>query len=181
MRSEQLRNGHEWLRIAGADWSDPLDPSYAQERGGRWNPPTSHPTLYLNEDMATARINLMAFVDRWPYEPEDLRSNAGPVLVAATLPRDQDVADLYSPEGLDAVGLSDSYPLDHAGTAIPHSICQAIGQEAKDAGLRGVLCRSANRLRGAGRELAWFPATSRSRATRVGVTPFADWFWNPGS
>jgi hypothetical protein len=68
----------------------------------------------------TARLNLERFVERWPYEPEDLRT---------------------------------------------------------DTGLRGVRCRLAQAPRGAGRELAWFPATARSRATLVERRSFDAWYW----
>ena len=44
---------HVWRRITDPAWTDPLDPSFAQRQGGRWNPPGSFPTLYLNEDTAT--------------------------------------------------------------------------------------------------------------------------------
>jgi len=73
--------------VADGTWRDPLDPSFAAQRGGRWNPPGSFPSLYLNEDQVTARTNLRAFIAGWPYEPEDLRDDNGPVLVGATLPR----------------------------------------------------------------------------------------------
>ena len=180
MKSEYLSEGHEWLRIADPQWSDPLDPSFASQRGGRWNPAASFPTLYFNEDIETARANLRVFAQRWPYEPEDLRSDTGPVLVAATLPRRQEVADLHSPAGLERGGLPPTYPADKIGHPIPHAVCQAIGQQVKDAGLKGVLCRSANAAHGAGRELAWFPATARSRAHRRRAIPYGDWFWPAG-
>jgi hypothetical protein len=179
MNTDMLVDGHSWLRIADAGWRDPLDPSFAQHNGGRWNPPDSYPVLYVNEDVRTARVNLVAFVADWPYEPEDLRSDTGPVLVTAKLPRHQEVADVHSVAGVAAVGLPHSYPLDEDAQTVPHAICQPIGEEAKARGLRGVLCRSANWPKGAGRELAWFPATSRSRATLVSQAPFADWFWGP--
>ncbi len=177
MKDEKLVDGHRWLRIAGADWTDPLDPSHARERGGRWSPPQSYRTLYLNEDIQTARVNVIAFIGRWPYEPEDLRNDTGPVLVTATLPREQQVADVHSDAGVDSVGLPPRYPIYEDGSTVPHSMCQPVGQAAKERGLRGILCRSANTLLGAGRELAWFPATSRSRATQVAVTAYEDWIW----
>lgn len=177
MRAESLPHGHEWLRIADPAWSDPLDPSYARERGGRWNPPASFPTLYLNEDAATARLNLRAFIAEWPYEPEDLRDDTGPVLVGATLPRAQRVADAHSREGVAALGLPATYPLDGSGALVGHACCQAIGQSVADRGLRGVRCRSARAPDGAGRELAWFPATARSRARPTRTLPFEQWFW----
>jgi len=175
VRTEWLRDGHEWLRVADRGWRDPLDPTYAAVRGGRWNPPDSFPTLYLNEDLETARANLRAFVAAWPYEPEDLRNDSGPVLVGATLPRRQRVADVHSPAGVAAAGLPAGYPLADDGTPVPRERCQPIGVEAKDAGLRGVHARSA--AAAGGRELAWFPATARSRAHRTRTVRFADWYW----
>ena len=177
MRTELLRDGHQWLRIADSGWSDPLDPTYAQQVGGRWNPPGSFPTLYLNEDLPTARTNLMSFIAQWPYESEDLRNDTGPVLVTATLPRRQHVADIDSNAGIAAARLPATYPLDAAGALVPHEACQPIGAKANAANLRGVRCRSAHFADGAGRELAWFPATSRSHAHHVATVSFEDWFW----
>ena len=71
--------------IAERAWRNPLDPGFARARGGRWNPPDSYPTLYLNEDLVTARLNLRAFISNWPFEPEDLRADTGPLLIGATL------------------------------------------------------------------------------------------------
>jgi len=177
MRTEQLDNGHRWCRIADAAWTDPLDPSHAQRAGGRWNPPGSWPTLYLNEDVVTARMNLTRFVAAWPYEPEDLRPENAPHLVTLTLPRRQLVADAHTPAGVRSVGLPATYPEDSAGERVSHERCQPIGVEAHERGLRGVRTRSAPSPRGAGRELAWFPATRRSRATLVERLPFDRWYW----
>jgi hypothetical protein len=180
MRTELLPDGQVWLRIAEASWlkGDPLDPSFAETRGGRWNPPNSFPTLYLNEDVVTARLNLRHFIEDWPYEPEDLRSATGPMLVRALLPRRQPVADVHSREGVAAVQLPAGFPLGDDGRLVAHGACQAIGLEAKRAGLRGVRARSARGPDGAGRELAWFPATRRSRARAVAVEPFEAWYWD---
>lgn len=177
MIPESLLDGHRWLRICDADWADPLDPTFARVRGGRWNPPDSWPTLYLNEDLVTARMNLSSFIAGWPYRPEDLNDATGPHLAVATLPRSQIVADVHSPDGVSAVGLSDTYPVDADGKTVPHEICQPIGVDVKQTGLRGVRCRSAQAPLGAGRELAWFPATSRSRAVLIERHQYVDWFW----
>lgn len=179
MRTETLPEGHVWLRVAEVSWTDPLDPTYAAVRGGRWNPPNSYPTLYLNEDRITARLNLGGFIADWPYEPEDLRADTGPVLVHANLPARQRVADVHSVSGVAAVGLPANYPLDEQGNLVGHEICQPIGRTVKTAGLRGVRARSARATVGAGRELAWFPATSRSRARRKTVQFFDEWYWGP--
>jgi hypothetical protein len=178
LRSEVLPDGHEWLRIADPSWVDPLDPSYAQARGGRWNPPASFPTLYFNEDLVTARLNLAAFAAGWAYQPEDLRNEHAPVLVGATIPANQRVADVHSRRGVEAAGLPPTYPVDQEGRLIPHDLCQPIGARAHSLSLRGVRARSARTPLGAGRELAWFPASARSRARTIRVLKFEEWFWS---
>jgi hypothetical protein len=175
--TERLPDTHTWWRIADRGWSDPLDPGFAAQRGGRWNPPASFPTLYLNEDLATARLNLRAFIAQWPYEPEDLRADNGPLLVAATLPRAQKVCDIHTALGVVKAGLHENYPLDLNGHPIPHDTCQAIGARVKSAGLRGVHTRSAQARDGSGRELAWFPATAQSRARSTRTLSFPEWYW----
>jgi hypothetical protein len=177
MRTEQLRDGHVWLRVADPGWADPLDPTYARTAGGRWSPPGSFPTLYLNEDVVTARINLQVFLTHYPYGPEDLDEDAAPVLVHARLPRRQRVADVHTPAGVRGVGLPAGYPDDGHGGIVGHDVCRPIGQGVHDAGLRGIRCRSARATYGAGRELAWFPARATSRAEAVDRQPFAEWFW----
>jgi hypothetical protein len=175
--TERLPDDHGWLRVADPAWTDPLDPSFAATTGGRWNPPDSFPVLYLNEDVVTARINLQLFLAGLPYGPEDLRDDTGPVLVEAVLPRRQEVADVHSQAGVAAAGLPPTYPQDASGALVDHARCQPIGLAAHGAGLRGVRSRSARAPYGAGRELAWFPASVRSRARAVSVQPFTAWFW----
>ena len=174
---ETVPDAHVWWRIADPSWANPLDPAFAQRQGGRWNPPDRFPTLYLNEDAVTARLNLRAFIAKWPYEPEDLRDDTGPILVGCTLPRIQVVCDAHSLAGLQSTGLPNTYPLETDGAPIPHTRCQPVGNKAKEAGLRGVRARSARSPDGAGRELAWFPATARSVARRVRSLAFVAWFW----
>jgi hypothetical protein len=132
----------------------------------------------LTEDVVTARLNLRSFIAKWPYEPEDLRADNGPVLVAAVLPRAQHACDAHSPAGVRAVGLPQTYPFDSKGAVVAHELCQPIGAQAKRQSLRGVRARSACVPEGAGRELAWFPATARSRAKRLRALRFADWYWS---
>lgn len=178
LRRERIPDRWTWWRIADRAWSDPLDPSYAAKYGGRWNPPDSFPVLYLNEDKVTARLNLRAFIARWPYEPEDLRTNSGPVLVGAVLPRAQDVCDIHTSSGVRGAGLPKSYPLDSNGGIVPRARCQPIGERVKKLGLRGVHSRSTQSSDGAGRDLAWFPATSRSTATHTAMLSFERWYWS---
>lgn len=171
---ETLPDGHHWLRVADTSWEDPLDPSYAASHGGRWNPPRSHPTLYLNEDLSTARAQIFSLLAGSPVRPDDL--DAGFDLVVATLPRSQDVADAVSSEGLEALGLPSTYPKYRNGLPVRHDACQPVGAEVKRAGLRGVRARSAATDDGAGRELAWFPARASSRATMLERLSYRDWW-----
>jgi len=170
-----LHNGHTWLRVADEAWEDPLDPTFAQRHGGRWNPPNSYATLYLNQDLDTARAQIRLMLDGSPIRPEDI--DRGYVLVTATLPTRQEVADGVTGVGLGALGLPDTYPLTPSGRSIPHEVCQPIGSDVKGLGLRGVHARSAASPDGAHRELAWFPARRSSRATPVGAPiPFNEWW-----
>lgn len=170
-----LPDGHEWLRVADPAWEDPLDSAFARERGGRWNPPGSFDTLYLNEDLATARAQVTKLLEGTPVEPEDL--DAGFDLVVATLPRSQAVADARTRAGLEEMGLPATYPRHRNGRPVGHEICQPLGQEACDAGLRGVYARSAATGDGTGSELAWFPALKTSRARLVERRRFAEWWY----
>jgi hypothetical protein len=169
-----LPDGHRWLRVADPDWEDPLDPSYAATHGGRWNPPASFPTLYLNEDLATARAQVLKLLEGTPVEPDDL--DPGFDLVSATLPRSQTVADATTDEGLEALGLPPTYPRYANGRLVRHEACQPVGARIHDAALRGVHARSAATDDGTGRELAWFPARKTSRATAMDRVSFDDWW-----
>lgn len=161
--------------MADPDWLDPLDPSFAAEHGGRWNPPGSFLTLYLNEDLMTARAQVIALLAGSPVEPDDL--DPGFDLVVGTLPRSQNVADGLSDEGLRRLGLPATYPRFANGRPVRHEACQPVGVEIHEAGLRGVHARSAATADGEGRELAWFPARATSRASLVSRLPFDDWWF----
>lgn len=174
----RLRDSQEWLRVADPSWDDPLDPSYAAEKGGRWNPPNSFPSLYLNEDMATARAQIVKLLEGTPVEPEDL--DPGFDLVVATLPRSQDAADAISDEGLVALGLPETYPRHRNGRPVRHQTCQPVGEAVHALGLRGVYARSAAMPDGAGRELAWFPARADSKAGLVSTLSFEEWWYPEG-
>jgi hypothetical protein len=172
----RLPNTKRWYRVADEKWDHPLDPGFAQRFGGRWNPPNSHPTLYLNEDLHTARAQIARMLDRSPVRPDDLDTPY--VLITATLPARQVVADAVTDVGLDGLGLPETYPVDDDGATVPHTTCQPIGSAVKDEGLRGVHTRSAATPDGTGRELAWFPARTASRATAIGdPLPFSSWWY----
>lgn len=161
-----LPDGMLWVRVTRPHHDDPYDPTWAREHGGRWNPPGSFPTLYLNADVATARRQIMRLLEDTVVEPDDLAADAYQ-LVGAYLPAGQVAADVVTSGGVAAVGLPPTYPADADGRRVGHEVCQAIGVEAHEAGLDGVHCRSAATLDGAGRELAWWPRDRR-------VVPAAD-------
>jgi hypothetical protein len=171
---ETLPDGHRWLRVADSDWDDPLDPTYAETMGGRWNSPGSHPTLYLNEDLNTARAQIRTLLDGSPVHPDDL--DGGYDLMVVTLPRSQQVADAHSDAGLRALGLPDTYPRYRNGRPVRHDVCQPVGREVHDAGLRGLHARSAATDDGSGRELAWFPARATSRAILEQRLVYREWW-----
>lgn len=146
--------GGPYHRVADPDWSDPLDPSFAGAGSGqRWNP-AGLPCLYLSAGLATARANVARLFAGLPYGPEDLDPVTAPVLLDVRVP-DGRAADAFTDDGLLALGLPTSYPLDDHGDVIPHRACQPLGQRAFDEGLDGVDARSA--AAGGVRELAWFP------------------------
>ncbi|MGB7860415.1 MAG: RES family NAD+ phosphorylase [Acidimicrobiia bacterium] len=171
----RLRDGHDWLRVADPSWSDPLDPTYAADHGGRWNPPGSFPTLYLNEDLGTARAQVLKLLEGSPVEPEDL--DPGFDLVVANLPTAQDVADAASDPGLRALGLPETYPVHGNGRPVRHETCQPVGAKVHSADLRGVRARSAATADRTGHELAWFPARVSSRASMVTRLDFDGWWY----
>ncbi len=171
----RLPDGRVWLRVADPSWVDPLDGTFAGLRGGRWNAPGSSAALYLNGDVVTARLQIDRLLEGSPVTVDDLDDGAF-VLAFAVLPRTQVCADAVSEPGLKALGLPGSYPLDPTGIEIPHSTCQAIGAAVRGRQLRGIWCRSACTSDGRGRELAWFPATSRSVAIGAKPSiPLGDW------
>lgn len=163
--------GGAHLRVADPDWPDPLDATYAQRLGQRWNPP-GLPCLYLNRDDATARANVRRLFVGLPYGPEDLDPATAPVLVEVEVPAGT-AADAYTNEGLGALGLPPTFPMDADGSVIPHATCQAHGQDAFDRGLDGIDARSA--AAGGDRELAWFPR-GRTLVSEPGV-PFDEWWY----
>lgn len=164
--------GGTHLRVADPDWVDPLDATFAAlPPGQRWNPPGLD-CLYLNRDHVTARANVARKFVGLPYGPEDLDPATAPVLLDVVVP-DGAAADAYTPEGLAALGLPASYPLDDSGAKVPHVTCQPLGEAAFDGGLDGVDARSA--APGGDRELAWFPR-GRTLVADPPV-PFDEWWY----
>jgi len=170
IKTVSLPDGRVWLRVASREWKNPLDPSYAQWAGGRWNPPNAYPALYLNGDLTTARSQLDRMLEGYPASVDDLDEDAF-VLVAARLPKRQRCADAVSAAGVKALKLPQTYPLDAKGKPVTHSACQRIGVAVRGRQLRGVWCQSAAALDGRGRELAWFPSGPRSNARPLWKRP----------
>jgi RES domain-containing protein len=168
-----IRRGGAYLRVADRAWRDPLSGEYVRVRGGRWNAPGSFGVVYLNGSVAVARAQVRDKLEPRGIRPEDLQADQGPVLVHTVVPEEQYV-DVISPDGLSAVGLPETYPLDERGARVMHGVCQAIGRRAWDAGEAGIACRSAASTAPAGgEELAFFAR----QALRPGETEnFADWF-----
>ena len=165
-----IRRGGPYLRVAEPDWDDPLDGGYAAERGGRWNTPESFPVVYLCRSIEVARGNVYRKLQAQPYGPEDLRPEAGPILVRTRVPEDR-YLNAITDAGLRDIGLPKTYPLDSRRRIVPHSRCQPIGLRAWEAVLSGIAARSAARQ---GEELAYF---GRRKLRRGAVRSFDQWFW----
>jgi hypothetical protein len=174
LRTVKLPDGRIWLRVAQPDWTNPLDSSYAQNFGGRWNPPKSFATLYLNGDVITARLQIERMCGGTPITPDDLADDAY-VLVAATLPAAQFGADAVSVEGLISLGLPQSYPLDGQGGSIPRAMCHEIGAGLQQQGIGGVWCRSHCTDDGRGKEFAWYSGTQNATAVWHDALQFGAW------
>ena len=173
----KLPDGHPWWRVADPAWHDPLNPAYSKKLRGRWNRPGAFLTLYLNEDKQTARCNIAKFIEDKPYEPEDLVDENAPVLIGCRLPKGQVVCDVVTDMGIRAAGLPSTYPLDAKGSIVEHHICQDIGVQVKMENKRGVYARCAKSQSLEDRELAWFPASARSKAQEVEKLSFSMWYF----
>lgn len=166
--------GHPWLRVAARDWEDPLDPTFAQRLGGRWNPPDSWPTLYLNRTAEAARAQITRLLRGTPFGGEDLADDAFDLVSVLLSPAD--VVDCMTDEGLAAAGLPSSYPADEIGRVVGHGTCQEVGRLAHEAGFGGVEARSAvdRDLPREASELAWW--ADGARVEQIGPRlPFGEW------
>ncbi len=163
-----------WLRVASPHWFNAMDPAWAGSQGGRWNPPNSFQTLYLNADVQTAQLQIERLCEGVPFSPEDISDDAY-TLVLLRLPTSQRAADAVSVQGLAALGLPSSYPLDIDGNVIDRAVCQPIGTQVRELRLNGVWCRSTASADGRGRELAWFPGQRAARPLRKPPIPFGHW------
>jgi hypothetical protein len=166
-------DGHHWLRVADPGWDDPLDGSYAANNGGRWTPPGSWDTLYLNFDVVTARRQIEHMLEGQPVQIEDLADDAY-ILIGVRVPDGQRALDVVTAEGVDDVGLPATYPADGSGERVDHKLCWPIAEQAHDAGLDAVWCRSAATLDGVGREFAWWQGDRQAQAVTDPI-PLGQW------
>lgn len=172
-----LRGGL-YHRIADPDWDDPLDGSYSARHGGRWNPQGSFAVCYLNRDLATAKANgrhlLEKRLEGMPFTADDIDPEELPVLIDTTVD-EENFIDVVTDVGCIDVGLPTTYPVDPNGDRVPWSVCQPIGAAARDAGQRGIACRSAAETAPRdGEMLAWFQRDRRLEVERR--RHFDEWY-----
>ncbi len=164
------------VRVADPAWRRPLDPAFARERGGRWNPPRSFPVLYLCAGREVARYVVLGRFVGLPYGLLDLRADRRPVLIETGVPEHRAV-DVVSDAGCRAASLPGSYPYDSRGTKIGWERTQPIGSAAWEQSERSIACRSAALPKGdVGEELAWFVRDRTDRLTVSARRPFDEWF-----
>jgi RES domain-containing protein len=168
--------GGRFSRVVDPEWKRPLDPSFAAERGGRWNPPASFPVVYLCATREVARANVRRRFAGLPYGVLDLRTDRRPGLVETDVPEHRAV-DVVTDAGCRAAGLPATYPFDARGRRIGWQRTQPIGTTAWSQDERSVACRSAALPRDErGEELAWFARTAADRLTVARRRSFDDWF-----
>lgn len=141
--------------------------------GGRWNPPSSWQTLYLNRDIQTARAQIERMLDGTFSTSDDLADDAY-YLLAVTLPGSLEALDLVSPAGIGASGIPATYPLDANRDFVIHSKCQELALRAHIEELDGVEAPAAVRASHDCFEFAWWPrnATASQYGNRM---PYGLW------
>jgi hypothetical protein len=170
-----VRSGRH-VRVADPDWRRPLDPGFAAEHGGRWNPAGSFPVTYLCASPAVARQVVLGRFVGLPYGLLDLRPDRRPILVETDVPQHRAV-DVVTDAGCRAASLPTSYPFDGRGQMIPWTRTQPVGLRAWEQGERSIACRSAAMPRGGdGEELAWFVRGPADRLAVSARRAFDDWF-----
>jgi hypothetical protein len=176
MRFRHVTRFGRFVRVADPAWRHPLDPGFAAVRGGRWNPPSSFPVLYLCATPAVARDVVLGRFARLPYGLLDLRFDRRPVLIETDVPGHRAV-DVVTDAGCRAASLPVTYPYDSRGRKVGWARTQPIGATAWEQGERSIACRGAATPKGGdGEELAWFV---RGRTDRLDVSArrsFDDWF-----
>jgi hypothetical protein len=148
--------------------------------GGRWNAPGDSPALYLLGSMSLARSIVRLFLTQrlrgQPFGAEDLEPSELPLLITVDLPLSM-VLDVVSDNECEALGLPITYPLDANCDVLLWSRCQLIGQQAREAGIAGIVSHSvaASMEKERHEELAWFPGLGVSLQSKESQ-PFEEWF-----
>jgi len=162
--------------VADPAWRSPLDGTFAAERGGRWNPPDSFPTVYLCSSLEVARANVLRRFAGLPYSVLDLLPDRRPDLVETAV-REHRAVDVVTDAGCRAAGLPETYPREANGAEVGWDRCRPVGQAAWDQGEPSIACRSAAARPGdGGEELAWFVRSRADRLRSGGRRAFDDWF-----
>ena len=176
MRFRHVTRGGPYVRVADPAWLRPLDPRFAQERGGRWNPPRSFPVVYLCATRDIARAVVLRRFEGLPYGLVDLLPSRAPMLIATDVPEGR-LVEVVGDAGCCAAGLPASYPLDGRGRTIAWARTQPVGKAAWEQGERGIACRSSViTRRERGEELALFVRASADRLRVTRRSAFEDWF-----
>ncbi len=154
-----------YYRVCDPSWTDCCDGQYAAKFGGRWNPPESFPTLYLNRNVDTARANARRIYEGEAFSLFDLNPVMRPHLQIIDLAPCEPV-DAITDEGLRDLGLPTTYP-----DGVGWDVCQPIGKRGRDSGVAGIAARSAA-LSG-GEELALYSLDNARKRQRL---LFDDWY-----
>ncbi len=130
---------------------DPLGTNFAQERGGRWNPPNSFPVLYAFTNRALAREYAQSQLAQGVLTLDEAQPEALSDLLVLTCdyPR---LVDAASDAGLQALNLPTSYPVGFIGT---WAATQPIGLALYTVGNGGLVTRSASSTSWTGPFINW--------------------------
>ncbi|MGZ5296673.1 MAG: hypothetical protein ACXWYT_07135 [Actinomycetota bacterium] len=176
LRFRHVERGGRYVRVADPAWRRPLDPAFAAERGGRWNPPGSFPVLSLCATVEMVRANVLRTFAGLPYGLLDLLPDRRPALVETDVPRRRAV-DVVTDAGCRAAGLPISYPFDGRARVIGWDRTRPVGAAAWEQGEAAIACRSAALPRSErGEELAWFVRRRSDRLRTARRHAFDDWF-----
>ena len=169
-----VERGGLHFRVCDPSWNDPLDTSFAERHGGRWNPAGSFGVLYLCATIAVAAGNarrayegeIATLFDLLPQHRPDLQI----VRIAPT-----SFVDAATDDGLRTLRLPLAYPEGASWRR-----CQGIGARAYQGGELGIACRSADAVDisarpAAGEELVVFDRALQC-VTRLERIPFARWY-----
>jgi RES domain-containing protein len=141
------------FRCVLPSYDQPLDSSYAQQTGGRWNPPGSFAVLYTFTSPQTAQTWLDTRWSALGFTWDEIEPAKLPDLVVMDA-EVEGLADVATDEGLQAFGLPAVYPVGFE-TSGSYSMTQAIGVQIHDRQGPGLVTRSATAQSWTGPMLNW--------------------------